>query len=1146
MKMSEKIIFTSLYVLMFLCFYTVVFAQTNQQNANGVTTYINPVQPGDHPDQTIMRVGNDFYSTGSNFHFNPYVCIVHSTDLVHWEVFSRVVPSNWANLGSDATSAGTWQGALAYFGGYYWVYFSNNAGGGQYFCKATTMAGPWSTPTKMTGADVTGYDNSIFVDEDGTPYMLLKQGQSINRMVKVDKNTGHQVAGSLMNMDWVNANNKYSWAEGPVMCKRNGRYYYFMAGDVSGGQYCMSSATLTATESAWTMHGNFFSNATSPGGYTGPNHVSQPIMLDDGTWWCISHAYDNSGWRGQGRQCLLHQVNFDANGVPKGVPANTNPVSAPNLPNTKNVLLNLPKEDYFTANTLDVKWHFFNKTTATKYSLTASTGNLRLTPGTTTTHILQKEGGHYYSMITKVNVNATAAGNQAGLRIMNGKDDLFATLYSGYNGAKKIGFAFNGTTTEVNNTIGNVVWLKIERALHNITGYYSTDGLTWTQVGGAIDVSTMDNYNTNYNEWVGTSVGLYATGVSADFDLFKYKDGLSANKIAGFNNFFGTTTSTKTPGTVVSNGATGDWCMLGGISMSQDGTPCNTIEVNAASVSGTGSLEVWIDNISGLGTKIATIPITASGGADVWKNYTANINVTGQHDLYFKFIGAAGIFSLNTVRFKINPGAPVVSLTAPANAAVVANGKAVTVSATASDPDGTVSKVEFYAGTTLIGTDNTSPYSISWTPTIAGSYSITAKVTDNAGNVSTSNAVSISVRDPQSPYGGTPAPIPGTIQFENFDLGGQDSAYYDNSLGSDVTPVVNFRTTEDVDIETCTDVNTGYNLGFTAAGEWLEYTVNVAAAGTYNVTFRVACSGDARTLSLQAKGVTIAKDVAIPNTTGWQTWTDVVVNNITLDAGVQILRLTIGATDYINLNYMTFASVSPLAPTVTSPLALCQGTTETALTATGTALKWYTVPTGGTGSTTAPIPTTLTVGSTTYYVSQTVNGIESDRASINVNVSATPVAPTVISPVNYNQNATATVLTATGTALKWYTVATAGTALVAAPTPSTTATGTVNYYVSQTVNTCESPRATIAVITTTMPPKEVVLQVGWNVIGCPITGSTDIATALSSIWTNVETVKNLDVFYSSVNPPAFNSLTKLDWGQGYLVKVKAACTLTWK
>src|SRR6185312_4452774 len=64
--------------------------------------------------------------------------------------------------------------------------------------------------------------------------------------------------------------------------------------------------------------------------------------------------------------------------------------------------------------------------------------------------------------------------------------------------------------------------------------------------------------------------------------------------------------------------------------------------------------QVWIDNIGGSGTQIASIPITSSGGSNTWQNYSANINVTGQHDLYFKFIGGAGVFSLNTFTLQQN------------------------------------------------------------------------------------------------------------------------------------------------------------------------------------------------------------------------------------------------------------------------------------------------------------------------------------------------------------------------------------------------------------------------------------------------------------------------------------------------------------
>ena len=62
---------------------------------NQVNTYVNPVLPGDHPDPTLLKVGDDFYHCGSSFHFNPYMPIYHSKDLVHWEIISRVVfPDN--------------------------------------------------------------------------------------------------------------------------------------------------------------------------------------------------------------------------------------------------------------------------------------------------------------------------------------------------------------------------------------------------------------------------------------------------------------------------------------------------------------------------------------------------------------------------------------------------------------------------------------------------------------------------------------------------------------------------------------------------------------------------------------------------------------------------------------------------------------------------------------------------------------------------------------------------------------------------------------------------------------------------------------------------------------------------------------------
>jgi len=90
--------------------------------------------------------------------------------------------------------------------------------------------------------------------------------------------------------------------------------------------------------------------------------------------------------------------------------------------------------------------------------------------------------------------------------------------------------------------------------------------------------------------------------------------------------------------------------------------------------------------------------------------------------------------------------APTVSMTGPAaNAAFVAPA-AITLSATAADSDGTVSKVAFYRGTTLIGSDTSAPYTFNWTNAAAGTYSITSRATDNLGAVTTSAALSVTVK----------------------------------------------------------------------------------------------------------------------------------------------------------------------------------------------------------------------------------------------------------------------------------------------------------------------------------------------------------------------------------------------------------------
>ena len=165
-----------------------------------------------------------------------------------------------------------------------------------------------------------------------------------------------------------------------------------------------------------------------------------------------------------------------------------------------------------------------------------------------------------------------------------------------------------------------------------------------------------------------------------------------------------------------------------------------------------------------------------------------------------------------------------------------------------------------------------------------------------------------------------------------------------------------------------------------------------------------------------------------------------------------------------------FINPLPIEPLVTPPPAYCQNAVATALTATGVNLKWYLVETGGSSSVNAPIPSTTTAGTRTYWVTQTdMNGCESPRAQANVVVNPLPNAPLVTVPVNLCRYAVASALTATGTNLKWYAAATGGTPTTA-PIPNTANVSTASYWVSQTdANSCESPRAKMDVVINPLP-----------------------------------------------------------------------------
>lgn len=171
----------------------------------------------------------------------------------------------------------------------------------------------------------------------------------------------------------------------------------------------------------------------------------------------------------------------------------------------------------------------------------------------------------------------------------------------------------------------------------------------------------------------------------------------------------------------------------------------------------------------------------------------------------------------------------------------------------------------------------------------------------------------------------------------------------------------------------------------------------------------------------------------------------------------------------------TFVDIlpTPLAP-ITAPVEFCQFSPSPTLTATGQNLLWYTAATGGTGATSA-IPSNTTVGVTTYWVSQTVDGCESPRAQLNVTVKPKPAAPIYSGPVHYCVGDPSTTLTVSGTNLQWYDAQ--NNPIAGAPTPNTSAPADYTWSVDQTLNGCVSDRTVISIHVAAIPPPPVVADV---------------------------------------------------------------------
>lgn len=159
--------------------------------------------------------------------------------------------------------------------------------------------------------------------------------------------------------------------------------------------------------------------------------------------------------------------------------------------------------------------------------------------------------------------------------------------------------------------------------------------------------------------------------------------------------------------------------------------------------------------------------------------------------------------------------------------------------------------------------------------------------------------------------------LPGRLEAEDYQSGGEGVGYQDTTRGN----AGGAYRSDDVDLQTCGDHTTlagdsCYNVGWIATGEWLAYQVNIAASGSYIFSFRVATPNSGTSLHVELDGVNVSGPIAVPNTEGWQIWTNVASPPLALPSGTHTLRLSFDAGSF-NLNRVDVTvpeRVTPAAP----------------------------------------------------------------------------------------------------------------------------------------------------------------------------------------------------------------------------------------
>ena len=308
------------------------------------------------------------------------------------------------------------------------------------------------------------------------------------------------------------------------------------------------------------------------------------------------------------------------------------------------------------------------------------------------------------------------------------------------------------------------------------------------------------------------------------------------------------------------------------------------------------------------------IEVPKTGGSSDFQTLHGRLNkelTAGRHVICLNI--DKGGFYIDKITFKRfeEDKSMTVSLSALSPSSISV-GDQTSFTVTARTNSSTIASVSVYANNLLIGTATEEPYAFEFEPAEKGTYSIVAIATDAEGKEKSSTAKTLKVNGRRTPYKSTMATIPGTIEAENFDKGGEGMTFHDSDDNNEGDS--NYRSdSEGVDF---VKGNNGTCIGYCAVGEWLEYSIDVTEAGkyAYEATVSSGTTGSGFTIGLMKNNrETVLATVDVPQTANndWGTYKKVTGEfSKELSEGQQILRITIKGAN-CNIDKIKLTCVEP-------------------------------------------------------------------------------------------------------------------------------------------------------------------------------------------------------------------------------------------